>query len=63
MKDNEMGGKYFDFSVLNKIYISTGAQDIAMSSLEQFESVDFLAKPISKNDMEGIIRKVIAGVK
>ena len=63
MKDNEMGRKCFDFSVLNKIYISTGAQDIAMSSLEQFESVDFLAKPISKNDMEGIIRKVTAGVK
>ena len=64
MKDSEMGSKGgFDFTVLNKIFISTGAQDIAMSSLEQFDTVDFIAKPICKNDMENIIRKVLAGVK
>lgn len=64
MKDNEMGGKGgFDFSILNKIFISTGAQDIAMSSLEQFDTVDFVAKPICKSDMENIIKKVMSCVK
>ena len=43
MKDSVMGSKGgFDFTVLNKIFNSTGAQDIAMSSLEQFDTVDFI---------------------
>ena len=58
MKDMGIGKKnVFDYGALNKIHIATSAQDLAMSSLEELNCIEFVEKPIGKEAMERIVKK------